>query len=134
MSFRDRQERFVNFWLDQGKEILVFEIGAGFVIGKITTLSGSGGMYGAPAAESIVTKKDAGTIFPGFKGGTVGHVALSNLSIADAKMAGNTVYVRGHDIQAGRTGLVTAESRAEIAKTRVAAQTILLFAAHGRKS
>ena len=91
-------------------------------------------MYGAPAAESVVMEKNAGTIFPGFEGGTAGHESFADLAVTDIKMAGNAVYIRGHDIQTGRTGLVTAESRAEIAKNRVAAQTILLVAAHGRKS
>ncbi len=134
LFFRSRQQVPVNFWLDQGKEILIFQIGAGFVIGKIATLPGAGGMYGAAAAESVVMEKNAGTIFPGFEGGTTGHESFANLTVTDIKMAGNTVYVRGHDIQAGRAGLVTAESRAEIAKDCIAAQTILLRAAHGRKS
>jgi len=135
LLFGDRQKRTVDFWLDQGKEILIFQIGAGLVIGEIAALSGAGGMYGTAAAESVIVEKDAGTIFPGLKRGTAGHESFANLTVADIKMAGNAVYVRGRYIQAGPTGLVTAESRAEITKNPIAAQAIAsIRAIHTRKS
>ena len=130
----DRQEGPVDFWLDQSKKILIFQIGAGPVIGKIAALPGSGGMYGTAAAESVIVEKDAGTILPGFESGPAGHESFAHLTVADIKMARNAVYIRGHDIEAGRTGLVTAETRAEITKNCIAAQTEILQAAHRRKS
>jgi len=115
----------LNSGLNKGQKFLILEIGTGFVVGEFPALLGTDRMNRAAAAEAIMEQKDTGTVFPGFEGITVGHEPLTHLTVTDAKIAGDPVDIRGHDIQAGLSGPIAAKPGTEVAENLVSAQAIV---------
>jgi hypothetical protein len=85
--------------LNNLKQAGIFQVGAGFFIGKVVALPGPGLMDGAAFAQTVVGQQDAGAVFPGFKSVFVFQEAAANLTVVDAQMPGQTVDVFGVEIE-----------------------------------
>jgi hypothetical protein len=79
--------------LDDVHETRIFQVWARFIVGKVTALLGSGLMNSATLAQTVMGKKDTGTVVPGFEGVFIFQKSFSNLSVTNAKMPSHPVDI-----------------------------------------
>ncbi len=83
--------------LDNGEKLLTFQVGAGGVIGKITTLSGAGSMDRTALTYLAIGEEHTGAVFPHLKGVLSFNVLLSNFTVCYIQVSGDAINIDGID-------------------------------------
>jgi len=121
--------------LQHAQETVVFQVGAGFLIRKLAALFGACLVDGAALTHAVICKKDAGTVFPGFKGISPLNKSMAHFTIGKGKMTGYPVDINCHDREAGPLETVAATARTVVTKGFIAGKRILIrLATHERNS